>query len=104
VVGASQYNSDYDMTASPRLDLCVYDGDIDFMKKLDAGLVGTTDLKARPLSLCIRFRGDFGYEADPSGLRNASPMDGLAGVLEFGLTAQAKELVLIFNPQANSRN
>lgn len=103
VVGATHYDPDFDLTAPPRVDLCVYDGDIDFMKKLDAGLVVTTDLKAKAIVVVHQVQSDFGCVTDPNGLRIASPMDCLADVLEFGLTTQAKELAMIFNRQANSR-
>ena len=104
VVGATHYDPDFDMTAPPRVDLCVYDGDIDFMKKLDAGLVVTTDLKAKAIVVVHQVQSDFGCVTDPNGLRIASPMDCLADVLEFGLTAQAKELAMFFTRQAKSKS
>lgn len=102
VVGATHYDPDFDLTAPPRVDLCVHDGDIDFMKKLDAGLVVTTDLKAKAIVVVHQVQSDFGCVTDPNGLRIASPMDCLADVLEFGLMAQAKELAMFFNRQAKS--
>lgn len=97
VVGATHYDPDFDLTAPPRVDLCVYDGDLDFMRKLDAGLVVTTDLKAKAVVVVHQVQSDFGCTTDPSGLRIASPMDCLTDVLEFGLMAQAKELAMFFN-------
>lgn len=102
VVGATYYDPGFDLTAPPRVDLCVYDGNTDFMQKLDAGLVVTTDLKAKDIVVVHQVQSDFGCTTDPNGLRIASPMDCLADVLELGLTAQAKELATFFNRQAKS--
>lgn len=103
VVGATHYDPNFDLTAPPRVDLCVYDGDIDFMKKLDAGLAVTTDLKAKAIVVVHQVQSDFGCVTDTNGLRIASPMDCLADVQEFGLTAQAKELAMFFNRKTKSK-
>lgn len=104
VVGATYYDPNFDLTAPPRLDLCVYDGNTDFMAKLDAGLQVTTDLKAKAIVVVHQVQSDFGCATDPHGLRIASPMDCLADVLECGLSAQAKDLAMFFNRHVLGRN
>lgn len=102
VVGAMHYYPGFDITAPPRLDLCVYDGDIEFMRQLDAGLSRTSDAKAKANVVVHLVQSDYASETTADGLRIASQLDCLADVLEIGLVAEAKDMTLHFNRVARA--
>lgn len=89
VLGARRHFSDLDITAAPRLDLSVYDGDQSFIAQLDAGLVRTDDENRTPV-LVLHRRCD----CRPPEIANSIPstaarLDCLADLEELGLQAQA---------------
>lgn len=49
VLGATMHYADLDVTAAPRLDLCLHGGDDSFVRELDAGLKESDDPHARPV-------------------------------------------------------
>ncbi len=94
VFGAKSYDADLDITAAPRLDLCVYDGDLDFVRRLDAGLKPTERADAKAVLVIHHTRR---LHADDQALakpRPASVLDCLADLLEIGLQAEARDFVL----------
>lgn len=95
VLGAQLYYPELDISAAPRLDLCVYDGDIRFIRKLDAALVETDDPGAKAAVVLHLIRklksAPRDYRRD---LRAASPLDCLADLLELGYQAEARDFAL----------
>jgi len=94
VLGAMHHYDDLNITAAPRLDLCVFDGDSSFVRQLDAGLLeapkGRTPYKT---VLAVHLQRD----CRPPELSSvdagvAGRLDCLADLLELGLQAQADEL------------
>jgi len=93
VLGAELYYPDLDITAARRLDLCVYDGDLDFVRKIDAGLVQTPDPKAKAV-LVVHLAHDINHRRGRfDGLRVASTVDCLADLLEIGYQAEAADFM-----------
>ena len=91
VLGASRFFPDLNITASPRLDLSVYDGDLRFVSKLDAGLVDADAAKRKPL-LVLHLQRDC---RPPEGVARepelAARLDCLADLEHLGLQAEAEE-------------
>jgi hypothetical protein len=89
VIGAQQYYADLNITAAPRLDLCVYDGDASFVGRIDAGLLETTNLTDKAVLVLHMTRDTRRGPRHPGELRTASEIDCLADLLEIGLQAEA---------------
>ena len=91
VLGSLQYYPDLDITGAPRLDLCVYDGDAGFVRKIDAGLIETSD-PADKAALVLHLTRDPRRGPRPPGeLHPASVVDCLADLLEIGLQSEARD-------------
>lgn len=92
VMAAYHYYEHLNITAAPRLDLSVYDGDTEFVRKLDAGLVEVKNLKAHaPLVLHVGRRLRTPSAPRTSGVGQASPLECLSDLLDIGLMAEAHE-------------
>ena len=91
VIGAQQYYADLNITAAPRLDLCVYDGDTSFVRRIDAGLLKTTDLTDKAVLVLHMTRDPRRGPRRPGELQPASVIDCLADLLEIGLQAEARD-------------
>lgn len=91
VLGATRYFPDLNITAAPRLDLSVDDGDQRFVAKLDAGLLRTDDQNRKP-ALVLHMQRDCRppeiVEKEPE---LAARLDCLADLEELGLQAEAEE-------------
>jgi DNA-binding transcriptional ArsR family regulator len=91
VLGATRFFPDLDITAAPRLDVSVYDGDIRFMSKLDAGLLAVDDPKRKAtvvLHLQRDCRPDEMVAQEPD---LAARLDCLADLEQMGLQAEARD-------------
>ena len=91
VLGATRYFPDLDITAAPRLDVSVYDGDVRFMSKLDAGLVVVEDSR-RKATVVLHLQRD----CRPDKLAAQEPdlaarLDCLADLEQMGLQAEARD-------------
>ncbi len=91
VLGASGHFPDLNITAAPRLDLCVYDGDQRFVDKLDAGLLRIDDQSLKPV-LVLHIQRD----CRPPQIVDKEPalaarLDCLADLEDLGLQAEAEE-------------
>ncbi len=91
VLGATRFFANLDITAAPRLDVSVYDGDMRFMSKLDAGLVVVDD-PVRKASVVLHLQRD----CRPDESRAQAPdlgarLDCLADLEQMGLQAEARE-------------
>jgi hypothetical protein len=96
VLGAQTYYQELDITAAPRLDLCVYDGDTSFVTELDAGLVVEAgwvprDRRDKPAVVVHLTKAPMHGEWGPGHARIASEIDCLADLLELGLQAEARD-------------
>ncbi len=91
VLGAEMHYPDLDITGAPRLDLCVYDGDASFVRKLDAGLLETSDPEDKAVVVLHLTRSPQHDPRTPGHLRSASVVDCLADLLEIGLQAEARD-------------
>ena len=91
VIGAQQHYADLNITAAPRLDLCVYDGDASFVRRIDAGLLETTDLTDKAVLVLHMTRDPRRGPRHPGELHPASVIDCLADLLEIGLQAEARD-------------
>jgi len=89
VLGAQQYYPDLDITGAPRLDLCVYDGDLNVVLQIDAGLDATKDLEDKAVLVIHMTRDPRRAPREPGELHAASVIDCLADLLEIGLQAEA---------------
>lgn len=91
VLGATRYFPDLNITAAPRLDLSVYDGDQRFVAKLDAGLLRTDDQNRKP-ALVLHMQRDC---RPPEIVENepelAARLDCLADLEDLDLQAEAEE-------------
>ena len=92
VLGATRFFEHLNITAAPRLDLSVYDGDVRFVSKLDAGLVDISKVSNRNPVLVLHLQRD----CRPPDLAAAEPeraarLDCLADLRELGLQAEAEE-------------
>lgn len=95
VLGAIRYFPDLNITAAPRLDLSVYDGDQRFVSKIDAGLLRTEDQNRKPV-LVLHMQRD----CRPPEVLNKEPelaarLDCLSDLEELGLQAEAKEFAYV---------
>lgn len=89
VLGATRFYPDLDITAAPRLDLSVYDGDVRFVAKLDAGLVKAEDQKSKPSLVLHLLRDCRPPEIVQKVPELAARLDCLADLEQMGLQAQA---------------
>jgi|WetSurMetagenome_2_1015567.scaffolds.fasta_scaffold00896_15 hypothetical protein len=93
VLGARRYFPDLDITASPRLDLSVYgDGDLEFVRRLDAALEPTTDSRAKAHVIVHVTAEPENFLERDSGGSWASEMECSADLLELGLVREAHEM------------
>ncbi|CAM4066149.1 hypothetical protein [Roseateles saccharophilus] len=92
VLGALHFLPDLNITASPRLDLSVYDGDLRFVPKLDAGLVDADATKRKPLLVLHLQRDCRPPESIAREPELAARLDCLADLEQLGLQAEAEEL------------
>jgi DNA-binding HxlR family transcriptional regulator len=91
VLGATRYFPDLDITAAPRLDVSVYDGDIRFTSRLDAGLLAVEDPK-RKATVVLHVQRD--CRPEEMVVREpdlAARMDCLADLEQMGLQAEARD-------------
>jgi DNA-binding transcriptional ArsR family regulator len=91
VLGATRYFPDLDITAAPRLDVSVYDGDVRFMSKLDAGLLVVDDSRRRA-TVALHLQRD--CRPDESAAQEpdlAARLDCLADLEQMGLQAEARD-------------
>jgi hypothetical protein len=103
VLGALHYDAHLNVTAAPRLDLSVYDGDTGFVRQLDAGLVVSDDKATRAvLVVHLSPSGERFAQTTEAG-RVAPPLECLADLLEIGLTAEARDFALALNSRAKAR-
>ncbi len=91
VLGAEVHYPNLDITGAPRLDLCVYDGDVSFVRKLDAGLNKASDLEDRAALVLHLVKNPQREARTPGQLRPASAVDCLADLLEMDLQAEARD-------------
>jgi hypothetical protein len=91
VLGAQLHYPDLDITGAPRLDLCIYDGDTRFVRKIDAGLVETVDLADKAVLVIHITRDPQSGLRQTGGMHPASVVDCLADLLEIGLHAEAQD-------------
>lgn len=105
VFRSERHYPNLDITGAPRLDLCVYDGDASFVRKLDAGLLETSDPEDRR-------QGSLGSsprkEPAPRPTDARPPALGLRGRLPSRLardrpTGRGTRFLARPNPQATSR-
>jgi hypothetical protein len=93
VLGAEKYYPSLDITAASRLDLCVYDGDIGFVRNIDAGLVQSADPNAKAV-LVVHLAYDISHRRGRfMDLKVASAIDCLADLLEIGYQAEAADFI-----------
>ncbi|MFG6415604.1 hypothetical protein ACG02S_17045 [Roseateles sp. DC23W] len=95
VIGAKEHYSDLDLTAAPRLDLCVYGSADGIARHLDAGLQPIKPFAhGHPFlqpSLVLHEQRPLADTTGASG--NAAPsLDCLADLMEMGLEAQAQQM------------
>ena len=92
VLGATRLFKALDITAPPRLDLCVFDGDLSFLQDLDAGLIEVGKRTDRGQALVIHLQRDCRppeiAEREPD---YAARLDCLADLREIGLHREADE-------------
>lgn len=91
VLGAVRFSPNLNITASPRLDLSVYDGDLQFLPKLDAGLVDADAAKRKPLLVLHLQRDCRPAESIARAPELAARLDCLADLERLGLQAEAEE-------------
>ena len=102
VVGATHYYPDLDITAPPRLDLCVLDGDTGFMRQLDASLVPTQNPADKAVLVFHLTRGGDRFVETTEAGRIASPLDCLADLLGMGVVAEAGKFARALNRRAKA--
>jgi DNA-binding MarR family transcriptional regulator len=93
VLGAKHYFPDLNITGSIRLDLTVHGAHLDFIGKLDPGLVETEDRQAKAPVVV-----HFAHGPEPSFLRDdagvwADPLECVTDLHELGLDEQADEML-----------
>lgn len=104
VIGAMHYDDTLDITAPPRLDLCVHGGDVGFMHQLDAGLVLDDTGKGKAVAVIHMVPRTMEFETDVFGRRVATPLDCLADLLEMGLVSEARDFAFALNRRAKRRH
>ena len=92
VLGALALYPELDITAAPRLDLSVYDDDIDFMRRIDAGLRPSDDPDAKAaVVLHLSRKPNLSAHDGRRGRYAAPALDCLADLLEMGYQAEARD-------------
>jgi hypothetical protein len=98
VMAAYHFYEHLNITAAPRLDLSVYDGNTKFIRPLDAGLVEVESVRAHaPLVLHLGRRLRTPSASRTPGVGQASPLECLADLLEIGLMAEAHDFTQHLN-------
>lgn len=92
VLGAQAHYPDLDITGAPRLDLSVYDADISFVRKIDAGLVEAKESNAKAVLVLHLGRDPRRGLQETQAPGIASVVDCLADLIEIGLLAEAQDL------------
>lgn len=101
VLGAERYYPGLDITAALRLDLCVYDGDVSFVRMIDAGLVETSGPKDKAV-LVVHLAHDINHRRGRfEPLKVASMVDCLAALLDIGHQAEAADFIRAMQAQRN---
>jgi hypothetical protein len=97
-MAAYHFYEHLNITAAPRLDLSVYDGNTKFVRKLDAGLVEVGSVRAyAPLVLHLGRRLRTPWASRTPGVGHALPLECLADLLEIGLMAEAHDFTQHLN-------
>lgn len=93
VLGASRISArDLNITAAPRLDLCVFDGDTSFVRLLDAALVPLEEGKGTPSLVVHQVRRTAADTVEAARQVNtASALDCLTDILQMGYQLEAQE-------------
>lgn len=93
VMGAATLSArNLDITGAPRLDLCVFDGDLGFVRDLDAALVSAEAGAGNPTLVVHQVRRTAADKAErPRDVTTATPLDCLTDLLQMGYQAEAKE-------------
>jgi DNA-binding transcriptional ArsR family regulator len=91
VLGATRYFRELDITDAPRLDVSVYDGDVRFVSKLDAGLVVVDDPKRKATVVLHLQRDCRPQEVVAQEPDLAARLDCLADLEQMGLQAEARD-------------
>lgn len=95
VLGTKQYFNDLDIVGTPRLDLCIHCPgnriDLEFLPKLDPGLVRTRDT-SQPAQLALHFvrRKEPLFENQSQGFFWADPVECLLELYHARLVQQAR--------------
>lgn len=101
VMAAYHFYDHLNITAPPRLDLSVYDGNTKFVRNLDAGLIEVKNVRAHaPLVLHLGRRLRFQSASQAPGVSQASPLECLADLLDIGLVAEAQDFAQHLNRTA----
>lgn len=93
VLGARHHFADLDITGSIRLDLAVHRAPLDFIRKLDAGLVETQDPQAKAVVVVHQSQGPSPWFVKGNAGVWADPLECLVDLHELGLDAQADEML-----------
>lgn len=104
VIGAAHHYPDLDITAPARLDLHVGGSDLQFLRKIDAGLVPTIDTKAKTILVIHRAGSQTEAVDSADRLKIAAPIDCLADLIEMGLMAEAQDFAMALNRQAKANS
>jgi hypothetical protein len=115
VLGAAMHYPDLDLTGAPQLDLCLFGGDDDFLRELDAGLLPSVGTDRKPV-LVIHCTWDMRrerpgdtnsgsrsplYEAHPDAPSGAASMvDYFTDLLEMGYQAEARDFAVAMTRRA----
>lgn len=104
VLGGLHYDAHLNVTAAPRLDVSVYDGDTGFVRQLDAGLIASDDKAARAVLVAHLSPSGERFAPTTEAGRVAPPLECLADLLEIGLTAEARDFALALNSRAKAKH
>lgn len=91
VIGAAHYYPALDITAAPRLDICLFSADTRFVRSLDAGLVEAGRGAGRKPALVLHIQRDSRPPEMAANPMMAGRLDCLADLLDIGLEAEANE-------------
>lgn len=98
VMATYHFYEHLNITAPPRLDLSVYDGNTKFVRKLDAGLVEVKNVRVHaPLVLHLGRRLRTQSASRAPGVAEASPLECMADLLDIGLVAEAQDFAQHLN-------
>lgn len=93
VLGALVHDPELSISAAPRLDLHVADGDMRFMRKLDAALIEVKDPTARAVVVVHTTSQKMPAPTELQRQSRCAPaLDCMADLLEMGYQAEARDL------------